>query len=108
MIVADFRKNIKDRKNAKDPKVSLVKLVEKPYLHFEYIRDADELEVLAIKPKAVKPVAVKRPNKKEKIPEEDVKHIVDMRSKGVPVKEIAVKYGVSQKTIYEKLKTARS
>ena len=101
-------KNIKDRKNAKGPKVSLVKLVEKPYLHFEYIGDADELEVLAVKPKAVKPVAVRRPNKKTKISEEDVKHIVDMKSKGVPVKEIAGKYGVSEKTIYAKLKTSRS
>lgn len=101
-------KNIKDHKNAKAPKVSLVRLVEKPYLHFEYIRDADELEVLAVKPKAVKPVAAKQPNKKTKISKEDVKCIVDMNSKGVPVKEIAGEYGVSEKTIYAKLKTSRS
>ena len=92
----------------KRKKVSLVKLVEKPYLHFEYIGDADELEVLAVKPKAVKPVAVKRPNKKTKISEEDVTCIVDMKSKGVSVKEIAGEFGVSEKTIYAKLKTSRS
>ena len=55
----------------------MVKLVEEPYLHFEYIGDADELEVLAVKPKAVKPVAAKRPNKKTTISEEDVKRIVE-------------------------------
>lgn len=97
-------KNIKDRKNAKDPMVSLVKLVETPYLHYEYLEDAKELDVLAVKPKATRTASPKRTNKKQKISNEDVECIKEMRAEGIAVEEIAKKFDVSGKTIYDKLK----
>ena len=97
-------KNIKDRKNAKDPMVPLVKLVEVPYLHYEYLEDAKELDVLALKPKATRTAAPKKTNKKQKISNEDVKHIKEMKAEGIAVEDIAKKFNVSRKTIYYKLK----
>ena len=97
-------KNIKDRKNAKDPMVSLVKLVEAPYLHYEYLEDAKEMDVLAQKPKAVRKAAPKKTNKKQKVSKEDVKRIKEMKAEGIAVEDIAKKFNVSGKTIYGKLK----
>lgn len=97
-------KNIKDRKNAKDPMVPLVKLVEVPYLHYEYLEDAKEMDVLAQKPKAVRKAAPKKINKKQKVSNEDVKHIKEMKAEGIAVEDIAKKFNVSRTTIYYKLK----
>lgn len=97
-------KNIKDRKNAKNPMVSLVKLVETPYLHYEYLEDAKELDVLALKPKATRTAAPKKTNKKQKVSNEDVKRIKEMKTEGITVEDIAKKFNVSRKTIYDKLK----
>lgn len=97
-------KNIKDRKNAKDPMVSLVKLVDTPYLHYEYLEDAKELDVLALKPKANRTAAPKKTNKKTKISVEDVKCIKEMKAEGIAVEDIAKKFNVTVKTIYAKLK----
>ena len=97
-------KNVKDRKNAKDPMVPLVKLVESPYLHYEYLEEAKELDVLAVKPKATRTASSKKTNKKQKVRNEDVGCIKEMRAEGIAVKDIAKKFEVSGKTIYEKLK----
>ena len=84
--------------------VSLVKLVETPYLHYEYLEDAKELDVLALKPKATRTAAPKKTNKKQKVSNEDVKRIKEMKTEGITVEDIAKKFNVSRKTIYDKLK----
>ena len=84
--------------------VSLVKLVETPYLHYEYLEDAKELDVLALKPKANRTAAPKKTNKKTKISDEDVKCIKEMKAEGIAVEDIAKKFNVTVKTIYAKLK----
>ena len=84
--------------------VSLVKLVETPYLHYEYLEDAKELDVLALKPKAVRKATPPKINKKQKIYNEDVERIKEMKAEGIAVEDIAKEFNVSGKTIYGKLK----
>lgn len=84
--------------------VSLIKLVETPYLHYEYLEDAKELETLALRPKAVKSATPKKTNKKTKISDEDVKRIKEMKAEGIAVEDIAKKFNVTVKTIYARLK----
>lgn len=47
---------------------------------------------------------LKKINKKQKVSNEDVKHIKEMKAEGIAVEDIAKKFNVSRKTIYYKLK----
>lgn len=107
-------KYLKVRKSTKRETVSLVKLVKEPYFHLEYIGEAQESEVLPVKPKAKKntgneylgePIKLRQDNNTGKsLPEAEVKRIWELYAEGNTQTDISQIMGISRKTVGKYLK----
>lgn len=97
-------KVVKCRNMKKSENVAIVRIEQKPYLHFEFVQEMKEEDALPIKPKAKKDAATKTINKKKKLTPENINEIKRLNAESVPVKEIAAKFHVSSKTIYQYVK----
>ena len=83
--------------------IVIVRFVETPYLHFEYVCTKPEYEVLPTKPKADKQCnqTLSAPNKKinSKVTPEIVKKMKQMADSGMSQGEIGNKLNISRRTV---------
>ena len=101
-------KMLKGRNDGLTDKVDLLRIVDSPYLHVEYIDSVDEVDALPERPKAKKkgknitlqtnpPAQIAEENVLPKVPREVIEQMKAMHQKGVPghgYEAVRKKYGV--------------
>lgn len=107
-------KQFKCRKNTESDEVTILKRVEKPYLHFEYhshmpMEKAEPLksgetfdidDTIALE-------AAEYSNPNQKLSQEDIQEMREYRESGESRKEVAEAFGVSEKTVSHYCKTQK-
>lgn len=106
-------KALKGKFTAKTGDVVIVRFVETPYLHFEYVCSRPECEVLPTKPKAGRPgnQIPSAPDTKKKtnpkVTPEIIKKMKQMADSGMSQGKIGHKLNISRRTVNKILKLSK-